>query len=120
MNAVEIDGEKYIKESEAYIPCEYDFLRYAIVRSREQGVMSGYVYSINGRTVILKRARQLWSYDSRFVLPDLAEHGVSDAKKCKFSCEMSRDMVMLEACGVIYCTKKAAESIISVKATNNE
>lgn len=100
-------------------PDDLEGLRYAIVRSRNQGVMSGYVVDIQGQTVKLKRARQLWRYDSSFVLPDMAEHGVRNASECKFSAEMSQPMLMLEACGVIYCTQKGGESIRSVGAVNN-
>lgn len=116
-----IDDIKYIREdSVSSKPDELDGLKYAVVRSRNQGVMSGYVKSINGQAVTLLRARQIWRYDSRFVLTDMAEHGVRNAGSCKFSCESSQETIMLEACGVIFCSKKGGESIRSVEAQNNE
>jgi hypothetical protein len=116
-----IDDVKYIREDAACSePDELDGLKYVIVRSRNQGVMSGYLHSFSGQTVTLKKARQIWRYDSRFVLTDMAEYGVRNAEDCKFSCEMSQDAVMLEACGILVCTKKAAKSIRSVEAQDNE
>ena len=114
---IEIDGVKYIREGTNPEPSTVDGLDYAIVRSREQGVMCGYVESIQGRTVTLKQARQIWRYDSTFVLPDIAEHGVRDPAKCKFSTTMSQPLIMLEACGVITCTKDGAYSLRNVPDT---
>lgn len=113
-----IDDVKYIREDSVKLtePDTLDGLKYAVIRSRDQGVMAGYVVSIEGRTVTLKKARQIWRYDSKFVLTDMAEYGVRDASKCKFSCESSQDTIMLEACGVLYCTKTGANSIRQVKA----
>ena len=93
-----------------------DGLRYAIVRSRDQGVMAGFVKSIDGRTVTLVKARQLWKWDSKFVLVDLAEYGVRKAESCRFSCEASQDQLVFYACGITYCTDSAARSIRGVVA----
>jgi len=89
---------------------------YCIVRSREQGVMCGYVKTIIGRTVVLYQARQIWRYDSTFVLPDIAENGMRDPSKVMLSAAMSQQMIMLEACGVLTCTEKAAEQLINIPA----
>jgi hypothetical protein len=118
-DSIMIDDSKYIREDLMDSnPDELEGLKYAVVRSRNQGVMSGYVVSINGQAVVLRRARQIWRYDSRFVLTDMAEYGVRDKSACKFSCELSQDTVMLEACGVLYCSKIAGDSIRSVEAQN--
>lgn len=121
IETIEINGKKYFRADQikATEPKELDGLRYAIVRSRNQGVMSGYVSDVQGQTVTLKKARQIWRYDSRFVLPDIAEYGVRNPNNCKFSAEMSQDAVMLEACGILYCTKIGAESIMAVEAQDN-
>ena len=115
-----IDDVKYVREdsvkrSESAV---LDGLKYAIVRSRGQGVMAGYVTSIKGQAVTLLHARQLWRWDSKFVLQDLAESGVRTASRCKFSQSSSQETVMLEACGVLFCTKTAADSIQQVAAQN--
>ena len=115
-----IDEVKYVREDSIKSTkpdISTDGLKYAIVRSRYQGVMTGYVKSIEGQIVVLIKARQIWRYDCKFVLVDMAEYGVRDASKCKFSCASSNEVVMLEACGVIYCTEAAGNSIRSVKAT---
>lgn len=95
---------------------QYEGMDYCIVRSRYQGVMCGYVESINGRTVKLHQARQIWRYDSTFVLPDIAEHGMRDPNKAQLSVAMSQPMIMTEACGVLTCTEKAANQLINIKA----
>lgn len=115
-NEMIINGVVYVKKSDvtAPVPAELDGLKYAIVRSRDQGVMCGFVKEIGGpqgRQVILARARQMWRWSSRFVLTDIAEHGLTDRWERKFSCEASQDTVMLEACGVLYCTEVAMTSL---------
>lgn len=90
---------------------EVDGLQYAIVRSYAQGVMCGFVESINGQTVTLRRARQMWRWSSRFVLPDIAEFGLTTRWERKFSAEMSQPAVMTEACGILYCTDVARDSL---------
>ena len=115
-----IDGVEYVPKTCDKPHVDDNGLKYAIVRSRNQGVMCGFVKKISGQEVTLKRARQIWRYSSRFVLPDLAEYGLTTKFESKLSCEMSQDMVMLEACGVMFCTEKAAKSLIEIKAVNND
>lgn len=119
-DSIKIDDTEYVrKDVVSGGPDECDGLRYAIVRSRDQGVMSGYVKAIDGRAVTLLKARQLWRWDSKFLLPELAEFGIRKVENCKFSCATSEPVVMLEACGVIYCTATGGASIRDVKATDN-
>jgi hypothetical protein len=122
INTIAINGEEYVKLTDVQHtkPDELNGLKYAIVRSRNQGVMSGYVYDICGQCVTLKRARQLWKWSSDFVLTDMAEKGIKTKSDCKFSCEASQDTIMLEACGVLYCSSKAGESIRSVSSYSDE
>ena len=122
IETISINGQEYVLASEVK-NCEpavnTDGLKYAIVRSRYQGVMSGFVKRIDGQTVVLLKARQLWRYDSKFVLVDMAEFGVRNEEDCKFSYEMSQEMIMTEACGIIYCTESAMNSIRNVKAQDH-
>jgi len=114
-----IDGEtaEYVRaDSVESKSKKHDGMDYAIVRSRNQGVMCGYVESISGQQVKLHQARQIWRYDSTFVLPDIAEHGPRDAKKMQMSVPMSQLCVMTEACGVLYCSEVAANALIAVVA----
>ena len=110
-----IDEVKYVRADSINQPApEVDGLKYAIVRSRNQGVMSGFVQCVSGQTVTLLRARQLWKWSSNLTLVDLAESGVRDKDHCKFSIESTQQTVMLEACGILYCTNTSYESIMEV------
>ena len=113
---IKIDDVEYVRKIDATQPKTYEGMEYCIVRSRDQGVMCGYVESIMGRTVKLHQARQIWRYDSTFVLPDIAEHGMRNPDKAQLSVAMSQPCFMLEACGVLTCTDKAAEQLIGIKA----
>jgi len=120
IETIEINGQKYVLESDIVQqkPDELDGLRYAIIRSRNQGVMAGYVFAVSGSVVELKRARQLWRWNSKFTLIELAEYGVNKKENCKFSCESSQSVIMTEACGLIYCTEQAGKSIRELEAYN--
>lgn len=112
-----IDDVKYVRaDSVSSEPKKLDGMDYCIVRSKDQGVMCGYVESINGRTVKLHQARQIYRYDSTFVLPDVAEHGMRNVEKAQLSVAMSQPAFMLEACGVLTCTNIAASQLITIKA----
>ncbi len=91
-------------------------LKYAVIRSRDQGVMCGYVKWVADRQVCLAEARQIYRYSSKFVLPEVAQYGMKDPSAAMLSCAMSEDMVMLEACGVLYCTDVAAAQLRSIPA----
>lgn len=113
---IKIDDVEYVRSDRVSNPLNVNGMDYCIVRSRDQGVMCGYVESINGRTVKLHNARQIWRYDSTFVLADIAEHGMRDPNKAQLSLAMSQPMFMLEACGVYVCTHDAANQLIKIKA----
>lgn len=114
---MQINNVKYIREDAIkQQDTNTDGLKYVIVRSREQGVMSGYLVEYEGRTVKLLKARQIWRYDSKFVLTDFAEFGPRDASNCKLSCEVSGETIMLEACAIIPCTKEAGKAIRAIEA----
>lgn len=117
---IKIDDVEYVRaDSTRSEPLELNGLKYAIVRSRDQGVMAGFVQAIDGRHVTLLKARQLWRWSSRFVLVDLAEYGPTAKWESKFSCELSQPLEMLEACAIVYCTIEAAQAIRDVKAVEN-
>lgn len=114
---MQINNVKYVREDAIkQQDVNTDGLKYVIVRSREQGVMSGYLVGYEGRTVTLLKARQVWRYDSKFVLTDFAELGPRNADDCKLSCEVSGETIMLEACAIIPCTKESGEAIRAIKA----
>lgn len=109
---ITVDGVNYVRATSTPADAPPG-LSYAIVRSREQGVMCGYVERVDGRCVTLRLARQMWSWRSSFVLPDAATTGV-DKTKCKFSIEMSEPAIMLEACGILYCSPTATAQLRAV------
>lgn len=118
IESITINNVEYVrKDSITQKDTNAEGLDYVIVRSRDQGVMSGYLVGYEGCTVTLKMARQLWRYDSRFVLPDLAEFGPRDASKCKFSAEAtSGNTIIFSACGIIPCSSVGGAGIRGVKA----
>jgi hypothetical protein len=88
--------------------------KYCIVRSREQGVMTGYVEDIgglNGRTVKLREARQIYRWSSKFVLIELASYGPRNVQEQRYSAPSVAPVLMMEACGVIPCSPEAAKMI---------
>jgi hypothetical protein len=101
-------------------PKQLDGMDYCIIRSRDQGVICGYVESVNGRSVRVHQARQMYRWDSTFVLIDMANKGPRNAADCKFSEPSELPIDMLEACGVIRCTERAADGLIGIKAVAND
>lgn len=89
--------------------------KYCIIRSREQGVMAGFIEGIEGRTVKLRSARQLYAWSSTFVLIELANKGPRRANEQRYSEPSTNPVLMLEACGVIPCTDDAAKAIQNIQ-----
>jgi len=118
---ITIDEVKYVRADSVGKQAIDDGLEYVIVRSRNQGVMSGYLVSHSGQEVTLRNARQLWQWHvNGIALPDLANDGVGDEAKCRFSQPSECDVTMLEACGILRCTEQARDSLQGVKALRND
>lgn len=85
-----------------------------IVRSRDAGVLYGRFDGMDGSTIRLTEARQLWKWFAAkgITLIDVAEHGV-DASKCKFSPSKGK-VTVFNACALIGVTDSAAKSIEAV------
>ncbi len=94
--------------------------KYCIVRSRDQGVMAGFVLDIDGRSVKVDRARQLYTWSSSFVLIELAAKGPRSTSEQRYSVESCAPVLMLEACGIIPCSPQAEAAIIAVEAEAHE
>ena len=94
--------------------------KYCIVRSRDQGVMAGYVQAIEGRMVKLEKARQLYAWSSTFVLVELATQGPRRESEQKYSAESAEPVLMLEACGVLPCTPEVEKAIRAIVAERHE
>lgn len=96
---------------------KYEVGRQVIVRSREQGCMFGSLQSIDGSTVTLLDAVQLWQWKAKKggTLADVAEFGVK-AEECKFSVAKA-DVIIINSCAVIYCTNVAADLLSNVESS---
>jgi hypothetical protein len=113
-----IDDVKYIRADSVKKgqPAEkMDGLEYAIVRSRNHGVLAGYVHSVAGQTVKLLNSRRIYYFKGANVLEELAVYGTKQIDQCKIAPVVELPVVMLEACGIIYCTEVARECLEGAK-----
>jgi hypothetical protein len=87
--------------------------RAVIVRSRDAGVQFGYLDRIEGSTVYLTKARQMWSWTaaSGGTLLDCATHGVKAGKFSAFAA----GVIVIGACAVIDCTSDAVKKLEDAK-----
>jgi hypothetical protein len=87
--------------------------RAVIVRSRDAGVQFGYLDRIEGSTVYLTKARQMWSWTaaSGGTLLDCATHGVKAGKFSTFA----NGVIVIGACAVIDCTNDAVKKLEDAK-----
>ena len=119
---ITINGVTYIEKStaEQAKPVDTSGMTWCIIRSRNQGVMYGLVdkpLEVTSQCVTVHRPRQVWAWNSSFLLIDLAEYGPKDSAQMKMSCEGSQPTRMLEACGIIVCSDVAATKLSAVPAT---
>ena len=110
-----IDGVEYVpKGSEASVPAKsLKGKKYVIVRAYSAGVFAGYLERKEEQNVILLQARRLWYWKGSASLSELAVHGVSAPRECKFPCEVSQ-VELDQVIEVLEVTKKAQDSIASV------
>lgn len=106
--SVEINGVKYVPE-DSLLEINHSDDDYVIVRSRDQGVMCGYLVKINGRQVELTQCRQLWAWRGQALcLPDIQRYGIRGTARMS---AVGPSVILLEACGVLRCTEEAAQSL---------
>lgn len=108
---IKIDDVEYVR---MYPLSEQVPEKYVIVRTYTAGVFAGYLESRNGQEVVLRDARRLWYWEGAASLSQMAEEGTSKPGSCKFPQEVSR-IELLQAIEILDVTKKAQESIASVK-----
>lgn len=120
MNEININGEIYIKKSEAFelLQTQDSSLgKYCIVRCKDAGVWAGTVVSMKERVVSLRDARRLWYWVALkgFTLSAVANYGLREGKM-----PSPVDFVeLLDACEVIPCTSDSKKTITSI-APHNE
>ena len=122
LNEVEINGIKYTRADkvEKYEPAiKKDGLEYAIVRSRDHGVLAGYVLRYKGQEVELVYSRRIWYFSGCETLEELAVYGTEKICNCKIAPLVINREIMLEACGIIYCTEEARKCIEGAKEWRN-
>lgn len=93
---------------------------YAIVRGSDSGVVCGYAEHVDKSVVRVYEARQMYEWDSTFVLIDLATTGVRTTGSCRFSIPSGGPILILDACAIIQCTVKAADDLIGVPTEKHE
>lgn len=106
-NAIEINGEVYIKEQNT------DELTHAIVRTYSAGVFAGYIESRNGKEVVLRNAIRLWQWAGAASLSQLAMEGVKKPSGCRFAMPVEK-VILTEAIEIIPTTTTAKEIIEGV------
>lgn len=118
MKEVTVDGEVYVPKSALKTvgakATMKKGLKYVLVRTYSAGVHVGYLQSRKGAEVVLRNARRIWYWDGAASLSQLAKDGTSKPSTCKFPCEVD-EITLLGAIEIIECTKKAQDSIASVK-----
>jgi hypothetical protein len=88
--------------------------KYFIVRSYDAGVFAGTIKKRDGKEVLMTDARRLWYWDGAASLSQLAMEGTKAADTCKFPCPVD-EVLVLNVCEILTCTKKAETSIKGVK-----
>ena len=115
IEVLSINGVEYIRKNSApEQAAPLDGMKYVIVRTYSAGVFAGYLESREGQEVVLRNVRRLWYWEGAASLSQMAEEGTSKPNSCKFPQEVSR-VELLQAIEILDVTKKAQESIASVK-----
>ena len=109
-----IDDIKYVRADSPEKAGDMEGLPYRIVRTHSAGVFAGYIESRVGMEVVMRKARRLWRWSGAATLSQLAEEGTKSPESCKFPQEVDR-VELLQAIEILGVTKKAQESIASVK-----
>ena len=111
--SIMIDDIEYVRKG-LEDAIQLDGMEYVIVRSYSAGVFAGYLESRTGQEVVLRNARRIYYWDGAATLSQLAIDGTSKPQNCKFPQEVDR-VELLQAIEILSVTKKAQESIASVK-----
>ena len=86
-----------------------------IVRSYDAGVFFGEIIEQDdaNRKVVLKNARNFWSWSGANSLATLATTGTADPSNCRFSVEVE-EITVYNVCEILSVTAKAGENIDGV------
>ncbi|CAB4132038.1 hypothetical protein UFOVP138_23 [uncultured Caudovirales phage] len=115
IETISINGVDYVRaDAIAKQASTIDGMEYVIVRTQTAGVFAGYIESRFGQEVVLRKARRIWYWNGAASLSQLAIDGTSKPDTCKFPQEVEK-VQLLNAIEILDVTKKAQESIASVK-----
>lgn len=89
-----------------------------MVRTNSAGVFAGVLKSRKGSEVILKNARRIYYWTGAATLSQLSQDGTSSPDTCKFPAVVP-EVVLLGVIEIIPMSKKAVDSISSVKIWSN-
>ena len=111
MKKIVIDGTTYVPKTKEIK--NKKGMKYVIVRTYSAGVFAGWLELKNGKEVVMRDARRLWSWSGAASLSQLAMEGVKNPDQCKFPCEVDR-VVLTEAIEILDVTGEAKKSIEGV------
>ena len=115
IETISLNGVDYVRaDAIAKQASTIDGMEYVIVRTQSAGVFAGYIESRSGQEVVLRKARRIWYWNGAASLSQLAIDGTSKPDTCKFPQEVEK-IQLLNAIEILDVTKKAQESIASVK-----
>lgn len=120
IETISINGNDYVPvDSGKQVATRPDGLTYCIVRGYRMGVVCGFVDYDNATRegFDIYEGRQMYRWDSAFVLADLAESGVRDPDNCKFS-EPQNCQKAFDPYQVFRCTEKSHKTLVAVKNAN--
>ena len=113
--SIKIDDVEYVRKDSVSEKSEtFKGFKYVIVRTYSAGVFAGYLKSREGQEVVLVKASRLWYWSGAASLSQLAMEGTKKPNDCKFPCEVDY-VELLQAIEILETTKKAQESINSVR-----
>ena len=115
-NEITINGIVHVpKDSiKGIIAKPRDGMKYCIVRTYSAGVFAGYLEKKEGKEVVVRDARRIWSWAGAATLSQLSIDGTADPGNCKFP-EAVNSVILTEAVEIIECTEVARLSIKGVK-----
>ena len=117
-NEIEINGILYVPKSQVVdkintTTIEDEMKRpLVMIRTFSAGVHYGYLAKKEGKEVLLKNARRIWSWTGAMCLSDLSQSGTISPKTCKIAQEVS-EITLTEAIEVIPITEKALNTFNS-------
>lgn len=85
-----------------------------MVRSKDAGVFWGKLVCVDGRTVILKRARRVWYWTGAATLSELATKGTSQPEGCKFPAPTAKRHAIFDVAEIIHVTPEALATLDAV------